>query len=70
MWESFLKNNKVKKIESLQKKINLVFHEAIGEINDAEQEDQIIVEEKEVGYLLEEKVIRPAKVIINNKERK
>ena len=70
MWESFLKNNKVKKIESLQKKINLTFHEAIGKVNDVEQEDQIIVEEKETGYLLKDKVIRPAKVIINNKERK
>ena len=68
MWESFLENNNIKKIDSFEQEFNLNLHEAIGEINDEEQEDQIIVEEKEIGYLIKDRVIRPSKVIINNRK--
>ena len=44
------------------------YHEAVGKINDPKREDELIVEEQAPGYLLQDEVLRPAKVIINRKE--
>ncbi len=71
LWKSFLKNHKVEKIKSKGKKFDPHLHEAVGQINDNKEKDQIITEEKLAGYRIEDTVIRPAQVIINNKiERK
>jgi molecular chaperone GrpE len=40
-------------------------HEALGEIADKSQNDGIIMSEEAPGYLLNGKLIRPAKVIVN-----
>jgi len=69
LWNTFLENNNINEIEALGKEFNHDIHESIGEIEDEEKEDQEIVEVKEVGYILKDKVIRPSKVIINNIER-
>ena len=69
LWNTFLENNNINEIEALAKEFNHDIHESIGEIEDEEKEDQEIVEVKEVGYILKDKVIRPSKVIINNIER-
>lgn len=66
MWESFCNDHGVAKIETVGEKFDTARHESVGEINDKNQEDQIVVEEKLAGYKVKDRVIRPAKVIINN----
>ena len=66
MWESFLEINNIEKIESLGKEFDIDLHQSIGEINDKEKKDQEILEEKESGYSIDNNIIRPSKVIINN----
>lgn len=66
MWESFLADHNIKKIDTIDKVFDPSMHESVGEVNDKDKKDQVIVEEKQSGYILKESVIRPAKVIINN----
>lgn len=55
----------VKKIESLGKKFDPNFHEAIQEV--AGDEDGIVVQEFVTGYELNGKIIRPSQVSISKK---
>ncbi|NTV92994.1 MAG: nucleotide exchange factor GrpE [Chlorobiaceae bacterium] len=54
----------VKEIESMGKKLDVMFHEAISLIEHPEAEPDTIVDEYQTGYLLGDKVIRHAKVIV------
>ncbi len=67
MWDEFLKNHDVEKIKTVGEKFDPHLHESVGEVNDDKSKDQIITEEKQTGYKINGSVIRPAKVIINNK---
>lgn len=67
MWDEFLKNYEAQKIKTIGEKFDPYFHESVGQVNDSKSGDQIIIEEKLSGYKIKEVVIRPAKVIINNK---
>ncbi|MFA6308049.1 MAG: nucleotide exchange factor GrpE [Patescibacteria group bacterium] len=66
LWESFLTDHGLSKIKALGEQFDPNLHEAVGQINDKEKADQIILEEKLAGYTSKDRVIRPAKVIINN----
>lgn len=61
--EDILKKYGLEVIKSVGKKIDLQLHEVIGEVENKDKKD-IIVEELQKGYLLNGKVIRPAKVKI------
>jgi len=63
--KDFLKNQKIKEIESVGQKFNPNFHEAIGEVKAKGRESGIIIEEVEKGYRVGERVIRIAKVKIS-----
>ncbi|OGY93527.1 MAG: nucleotide exchange factor GrpE [Candidatus Komeilibacteria bacterium RIFOXYC1_FULL_37_11] len=67
LWATFLADYGVEKIQTIDQKFNPHLHETVGEVNNQNQEDQMIVEEKLAGYSSKDRVIRPAKVIINNK---
>lgn len=41
-------------------------HDAAGEVNDPNQDDQTIIQVTSHGWKIGEKIIRPAKVVINN----
>ncbi len=56
----------VKKIETIGKKFDPNFHEALREV-ESQQEDGIIVEEFQTGFELNGKVIRPSQVVISKK---
>ena len=56
-------------IKSIGGKINLQFHEIVGEV-ESEKEEGIIVEEIQKGYLLYGKVLRPARVKISKSKLK
>jgi|SRR3989344_2523805 len=66
MWETFLADQGIKKIETVGKDFDTRWHESIGLVSDERVADQMIVEEKQTGHVLNDMVIRPAKVIINN----
>ena len=62
-FESFLKSQRVEKIECLGKIFNPHFHEAI-EITEKEKKEEsgIIVKEIKKGYMIKNKLLRPSKV--------
>ena len=57
----------VTKIETIGQKYDHNLHEVIAVMHDASKEDDIILDEFQAGYKLNEKVIRYAKVIVNKK---
>jgi len=65
--QNLLKEKQVEPIQSVGEKFNPELHEAIGQEEHVDLEDEIIVKEIQAGYTLKNKVIRPAKVIVNQK---
>lgn len=63
--QDFLKNQGVKEIESIGKKVDLNFHEIVGEAEAKDKESGIIIEETQKGYLFEDKLLRVAKVKVS-----
>ncbi|MFW0862211.1 MAG: nucleotide exchange factor GrpE [Candidatus Komeilibacteria bacterium] len=58
----------VKEIETVGKEFNHELHDAVGtEYNESKEED-IILKQTMPGYMLKDKVLQPAKVIINKKD--
>ena len=62
--EKWLADKGVNPIESKGMMLDVNFHEAISQIDHPEAEPDTIIEEYQTGYLLGEKVIRHAKVIV------
>jgi len=60
-----LKSMKVTEVEAVGKKFDPNFHEAIGEESKEGVEPRTVLEEIKKGYLLDGKVLRPAKVKIS-----
>lgn len=63
--QDFLKNQGVREIESLGKKFDPNLHEAVEEVEVKDKESGLIIKEIQKGYLLEDKLLRPAKVRIS-----
>jgi len=76
--EEFLKSQGIEEIKSIGELFNPNFHEAVGELEEASGEKEkgeegekreiksgIIVEEVQKGYMLNGKVIRPARVKVS-----
>jgi len=57
-----LKSQGLEKISTAGEEFHHKYHEAIMQVEDCEEESGIIVEEMQKGYLIEDKVIRPAMV--------
>lgn len=55
----------VKKIEALGKQFDPHFHEAVREVEG--DEDGVVVEELQIGFEINGKVIRPSQVVISKK---
>ncbi len=62
-----LKNDGLKKIDSLGKNFDPYKHEAFLQIVDNSKPENTVLEELQKGYMLNENVIRPAKVKISKK---
>ena len=67
LFSIFQKNN-IKKIESLGKKFDPNLHQAMTEIEDDNAEPGIIVQEIQPGYMLGERLLRPALVGVAKKK--
>jgi molecular chaperone GrpE len=60
-----LKTEQVSPIKCKGEEFDPFVHEAISKVESEEHEDNIIVEVSKRGYMYKDKVLRPAKVIIN-----
>jgi len=63
--KDFLKNYGVEEIKTIGEKFDTNFHEAIEEVEKEGMESGIVLEETQKGYLLNGRVIRPAKVKVS-----
>lgn len=62
--DRWLEGKGVKAIESKGMKLDVNYHEAISQIDHPDAEPDTIIEEYQTGYLMGERVIRHAKVIV------
>lgn len=60
-----LRSHGVKKMEVIGKKFDPAYHESLESRKEGGKEPGIILEEKRAGYLLHNRVLRPAQVIIS-----
>ena len=66
---SIFEKNRIKKIEAKGKKFDPNFHQAMTEINDTKSESGTIVQEIQSGYMLGERLLRPALVGVANSKK-
>jgi molecular chaperone GrpE len=66
---NFLEMSEIKEIDCINKEFDPNLHEAV-EIVAGEQENPTVVEEVQKGYIMNERVIRPAKVKVAHKLNK
>jgi len=65
---SIFEKNKIKKIDSKNKKFDPNFHQALSEIEDDKAEPGTIIQEIQAGYMLGERLLRPALVTLAKKK--
>lgn len=64
---SFLEKEKVKPIPSVGEKFDPKIHEALSQIESADEEENTVLQEFSKGFYLNDRVLRPAKVVISKK---
>ena len=67
---SIFEKNRIKKIEVNNKKFDPNFHQAMSEIEDEKNETGTILHEIQSGYMLGDRLLRPALVSISKKKSK
>ena len=65
---SIFEKNNIKKIESQNKKFDPNFHQAMSEVEDNKADPGTILQEIQAGYLLGERLLRPALVGVSKKK--
>ena len=67
---NLLKNYNIEPFESIGEKFDPAKHEAIQVTEKEDEENDTILEETEIGYKINDKILRPAKVIVvkNNEQ--
>ncbi len=61
-FEDLLHKEGVKEIKAEGEEFDPYYHEAIETVEDENEESGMIVEEKQKGYLMNERIVRPSKV--------
>ncbi|MGD9817546.1 MAG: nucleotide exchange factor GrpE [Desulfomonilaceae bacterium] len=67
MFRDVLGRYGVSPIESVGQTFNPEFHEAIATFNDPKKEPNTVLEELEKGYMYQDRLLRPAKVVVSTK---
>ena len=67
---SIFEKNNIKPIESLNKKLDPNFHQAMMEIEDATKEPGTIVQEIQKGFTIKDRLLRPSLVGVSKKTTK
>ena len=65
---SIFEKNKIKKIETNAKKFDPNFHQAMSEIEDDNKDPGSILQEIQAGYMLGDRLLRPALVSVSKKK--
>ena len=65
---SIFEKNRIKKIEVKEKKFDPNFHQAMSEIEDDNKDQGTILHEIQAGYMLGERLLRPALVSVSKKK--
>ena len=65
---SIFEKNNIKKIDSQNKKFDPNFHQAMSEVEDNKADPGTILQEIQAGYLLGERLLRPALVSVSKKK--
>lgn len=63
--ESLLNKEGIRAIESIGTPFDPYYQHALSTVSEKEQPDGVVVEEYQKGYMLKEKVLRPAVVVVN-----
>ena len=64
---SIFKKNNIEQIETINKKLDPNFHQAMMEIEDAGKEPGTIVQEIQSGFMMKDRLLRPALVAVSKK---
>ena len=64
---SIFKKNNIEQIESINKKLDPNFHQAMLEIEDDTKQPGTIVQEVQTGYIMKDRLLRPALVAVSKK---
>ena len=67
---SIFKKNNIEQIETKNKKLDPNFHQAMLEIEDDDKEPGTIVQEVQTGYMMKDRLLRPALVAVSKKTTK
>ena len=67
---SIFKKNHIEQIDTLNKKLNPNFHQAMMEVEDDAKEPGTIVQEIQSGYMMKDRLLRPALVAVSKKVNK
>ena len=67
---SIFKKNNIEQIETKNKKLDPNFHQAMLEIEDDDKEPGTIVQEVQTGYMMKDRLLRPALVAVSKKTSK
>ena len=67
---SILKKNSIEEIKSIDQKLDPNFHQAMMEIEDENKEPGIIVQEIQKGFVMKDRLLRPALVAVSKKPTK
>jgi len=65
---SIFEKNRIKKIEVEEKKFDPNFHQAMSEIEDENKDQGTILQEIQAGYMLGDRLLRPALVSVSKKK--
>ncbi|TFG14429.1 nucleotide exchange factor GrpE [Candidatus Thorarchaeota archaeon] len=63
--DKLLKKEEVRPIESIGKEFDPYYQHAVSSTHDPEKPDNQVIEELQKGYMIREKVLRPALVVVN-----
>ncbi|MHA1371978.1 MAG: nucleotide exchange factor GrpE [Promethearchaeota archaeon] len=67
---SILESKNIKRMDCLGKAFDYNYHEVMMQIEDEDHEEDTIVQEIQKGWLINNKVLRPARVVISKKPQK
>ena len=65
---SIFERNRIKKIDTHNKKFDPNFHQAMSELEDEEKDPGTILNEIQAGYMLGERLLRPALVSVSKRK--
>ena len=60
--QKVFENNNIRKINPLGEKFDYNFHQAMFEVEETEEEPGVVVQVLQLGYAIEDRILRPAMV--------